>query len=101
MLTAASIIVSSQFPLELEPLMRVGMYTLRSMVSNRPSFGQFPYTCLMISAAFGQDAPAQPVWRGALELVCSWSVADHASISWIAFCAYRSSRVMYQARASV
>ena len=55
----------------------------------------------MISAAFGQEEPAQPVCRGALLLVCSLITADQASISSIDFFAYRSSRVMYQASASV
>ncbi len=68
--TAASIIDSSQLPLELEPLMISGRYTLRSMVANRPELAQVPvYVYLMISAAFGQEEPAQPVCSGALELV--------------------------------
>ncbi len=72
------------------------------MVANRPEFGQPPvYVYLMISAALGQEEPAQPVWSGALLLVWSLTTADQASMSWMAFLAYRSSRVMYQARASV
>src|SRR5919109_3288251 len=72
------------------------------MVANRPEFGQLPlYVYLMISAALGQEEPAQPVCRGALLLVWSLITADQASISSMAFFACRSSRVMYQARAWV
>jgi len=100
--TAASIIDSSQFPLEFEPLMISGRYTLRNMVAKRPEFAQLPvYVYLMISAALGHVEPAQPVWRGALLLVWSVITADQASMSWMAFLAYRSSRVRYQASASV
>ena len=41
----------------------------------------------MISAALGQEEPAQPVCSGALLLVWSLMVADQASIIWMAFCA--------------
>ena len=72
------------------------------MVAKRPEFGQLPvYVYLMISAALGQEEPAQPVCSGALLLVWSLITADQASISSMAFFAYRSSRVMYQARALV
>lgn len=40
--TAASIIDSSQFPLEFEPLMISGRQTVRSMVAQRPEFAQVP-----------------------------------------------------------
>ena len=55
----------------------------------------------MISAARGQTDPAQPVCGGALLLVWPRRVADQASISSIAFWAYRASPVRYQASASV
>src|SRR4051794_3725158 len=84
--TAASIIDSSQFPLELEPLMISGRYTVRSMVAKRPELAQEPvYVYLMISAALGQEEPAQPVCRGALLLVWSLITPDQASISSMAF----------------
>jgi hypothetical protein len=51
----------------------------------------------MISAALGQEEPAQPVCRGALLSVWSLITADQASISSIALRACRSSGVMYQA----
>lgn len=59
------------------------------------------YVYLMISAALGQEEPAQPVWRGALLLVWSLITADQASISSMAFLACRASPVTYQARAWV
>src|SRR5690349_19933783 len=71
------------------------------MVANRLAFGQLVYVYLMISAARGQTEAAQPVCNGALLPVCDVSVADHASMIWIDFCAYRASPVRYQARASV
>ncbi len=83
---AASIIVSSQFPLELEPLMISGRYTFRSMVEKRAELVHVPvYVYLMISAALGQEAPAQPVCRGALLLVWLVIVADQASMISMAF----------------
>src|SRR5882757_6293563 len=97
----ASVMLSSQFPLELEPLIIFGTYTLRSMVANRPEFGQFPYRYLMISAAFGHEDADHAVCSGALLLVWSWMVADQASISWIDFCAYAVFPVRYQSSASV
>src|ERR1051325_4533158 len=99
--TAASIMDSSQLPLLLLPLMPLFRYTLRSIVPNRPEFGQLEYVYLMISAARGHDEPAQPVCSGALLFVWLVITADHASISAIDFCAYRASPVMYQISASV
>src|SRR5256886_5894698 len=98
---AASVMMSSQLPLAPEPLMNTGRYTVRSMVANRPAFGQPPgYAYRISSAARDQPVPAQPVCSGALLLVCVLIVADQASMSWIAFLAYRSSRVRYQVSAS-
>jgi hypothetical protein len=57
------------------------------MVANRPEFDQFPRTCLMISAARGHDEPAHAVCSGALLLVWSRIVADHASMISIALVA--------------
>jgi len=54
---------------------------VRNMVANRAWFGQFPYACLMISAARGHTEPAHAVCRGALLLVWSLMTADQASIS--------------------
>jgi len=71
------------------------------MVEKRPESGQLLYVYLMISAARGQEEPAQPVWSGALLLVRSLITADQASMIWIAFCAYRLSWVMHQASESV
>ncbi len=49
----------------------------------------------MISAARGHDDADQGDCRGALLFVWSFSTADHASMSSVA---YFASRVMYQAR---
>jgi hypothetical protein len=56
---------------------------------------------LMISATLGQEEPTQPVCSGALLPVWSLMTADQASISSMAFLAYRWSRVTYQASAWV
>src|SRR2546425_800700 len=73
---------------------------MRSIPANRPALGQPPgYVYLISSAARDQSAPDQPVCNGALELVCCLSVADQASISRVAWLAYRASRVKYQVNA--
>ena len=100
--TAASIIDSSQFPLLLEPLMISAGRRCAAWSRSGPSSAHVPvYVYLMISAARGQEEPAQPVCSGALLLVWSLMIADQASISSMDFFAYRSSRVMYQASALV
>src|SRR5688500_4699927 len=55
----------------------------------------------MSSPARANEAPAQPVCNGALCPVWSVSTADQASMIWMAFRAYRSSRVTYQISAWV
>ena len=98
---SASVMMSSQLPLAPEPLLSTGRYTVRSMVANRPAFGQpAGYVYLISSAARDQPVPAHPVWSGALLLVCCLSTADQASMSWMDFRAYRSSRVMVHISAS-
>ncbi len=71
------------------------------MVANLGLFGQFPYACLMISAALGQLLADHAVCSGAFELVWSRIVADQASMIWMALVAYLVSLVMYQARERV
>ncbi|GAA4245967.1 hypothetical protein GCM10022255_015400 [Dactylosporangium darangshiense] len=67
-------------PLLVLPLMTFGRYTVRSIVAKRDWLGQVPYVYRMISAARGQEEPAQPVCSGALLFVCSLIVADQASM---------------------
>src|SRR2546423_7985009 len=98
---AASVMMSSQLPLAPEPLLSTGRYTVRSMVANRSTLGQpAGYVYLISSAARDQPAADHPVWSGALLLVCCLSTADQASMSWMDFRAYRSSRVMVHISAS-
>ncbi|GAB7039671.1 hypothetical protein JCM9533A_35210 [Catenuloplanes niger JCM 9533] len=71
------------------------------MVANRSAAGHSAPPYRMISAARGQTDPAQPACSGALLLPWPDSTADHASMISMALAAYRSSRVAYQASASV
>src|SRR4051812_42605858 len=59
------------------------------------------YVCRMISPDSGHSAPPQAVCRGALLLVCILSVCAHAFMISMAFLAWASSRVTYQASAWV
>ncbi len=100
--TAASIMVSSQLPLLLRAADDLGQ--VHGAQHGREPAGVRPaelYVYLMISAARGQtDRPSRSAAAR-----CCWCgpviVADQASISWIDFCAYALSPVMYQASASV
>src|SRR6266498_3915002 len=98
---SASVMISSQLPLAPEPLISTGRYTVRSIVAKRAAPGHPPgYVYRISSAARDQPVPAHPVCSGALLLLCVLIVEDQASMIWIAFAAYRASRVTYQTSAS-